>query len=243
MKKAFLSLVLAVSVLMTFCPIMDTNVYAIGEGNPELDMYLRGSRVKHEFVSMEEYQRILSTCHTSCMLVKNILPTCTKPGYDLYEVCSAGYSKLYIIEIPPIEHDYPDEWKVSKEATHMEAGEEYRACRNKGCQSIQRREIQQIDQNSSSELTTGTDSSCIEREEKSNQSPCDSSKNSEIEKTKSSDNEASGEKECKSNSSCTKDGENSEQSQVDRSNDENSAETKSTSHSFISEWIIEKEPT
>ena len=162
MKKIFLSLVLAMSMLMSFCPIINIKVSASGEDNLELSMYLEGSKIEYEFVNMEDYKLISLNHHANGVLIKRIPPTCTKRGYDVYKVCFLGESKIYVVEIPPTGHNYSKKWKVSKQATCIEAGEEYRICKNKGCKSVDKREIQPTGHNFSDEWIVGEEPTCTQ---------------------------------------------------------------------------------
>ena len=87
--------------------------------------------------------------HSYVQMVTN--PTCTEDGYTTY-ICQCGdsYTDDYVSETGHI----LGEWKVSKEATCVEFGEETRNCQN--CDYVETREIEVKEHDYKAEVTAPT---------------------------------------------------------------------------------------
>ena len=231
------------SMLMSFCPIINIKVSASGEDNLELSMYLEGSKIEYEFVTMEDYKLISLNHHANGVLIKRIPPTCTKRGYDVYKVCFLGESKIYVVEIPPTGHNYSKKWKVSKQATCIEAGEEYRICKNKGCKSVDKREIQPTGHNFSDEWIVGEEPTCTQPGEEYKQCQNNGCTERETREMQPTGHNFSDEWLVEKEPTCTQPGEEYKQCQNNGCTERETREIQPTGHNFSDEWLVEKEPT
>ncbi|MGM9670752.1 MAG: S-layer homology domain-containing protein [Oscillospiraceae bacterium] len=79
--------------------------------------------------------------HTHEYSEDTVKPTCTEQGHTKFTCSVCGDS--YVNYVDALGHDF-GEWKVSKEATCTEAGEETRVCNREGCEEIETREVEAL---------------------------------------------------------------------------------------------------